>query len=640
MNFANQLNKTAPIYQALRQDKKVIEVLTNSISILLKEQISLNDIPALLKKIDTIDFKNDYEQYLLINNLTELAQAKELEESIIPIAEQLINTIHRTRASFTNEQTQLRSLAQLHKFTSLYLEKIDLNKNPKRAFQIAASNKAVLLLEATESKDAYQINNVPAPLLRKEQELQKQLNNLIAKKLNGDKQLNISKDISRIHLSIDSFKQKLATDYPEYIATKYRQKEFDIKELRATLSPNSLFMEYYMSDSAIFLFLINQQETYAYRLNVSPAKLSRNIALYHNQLSNYSYIQNNPQKAYKKYTTLAHWFYRALMAPANEIIEKHEHLIIATDRELAYIPFETFLTAPAPQKSTAYSDLPYVLKKHPISYGQTAPLWIKMHQGTTRNNNKKLLAVAANYTASPTSGTLLNRSPLQQNLRASLSPLPSARKEVQTLQENFSGNFLYDAAASESNFKETAPNYSVIHLAMHGFLNPKSPALSALAFTETTDSTEDNFLHAYEISKLPLNADLVVLSACETGFGKVQRGNGIASLARAFMYSGTPSLIVSLWQVNDYSTASIMNNLYENLAANTTKSKALQVAKLNYIETHSDLSAHPAFWSPFIQIGKDAPISLASNHRAIKWWYFLIGGLIFFIGFKTLRKKA
>jgi CHAT domain-containing protein len=104
-------------------------------------------------------------------------------------------------------------------------------------------------------------------------------------------------------------------------------------------------------------------------------------------------------------------------------------------------------------------------------------------------------------------------------------------------------------------FKEKAANFGVIHLAMHGLLNSREQVLSNLAFTEISDSIESNLLCAYEVAKMELNADLVILSACETGFGKFERGNGIASLARSFMYAGVPAMIVSLWQVNDYATS-------------------------------------------------------------------------------------
>jgi len=194
-------------------------------------------------------------------------------------------------------------------------------------------------------------------------------------------------------------------------------------------------------------------------------------------------------------------------------------------------------------------------------------------------------------------------------------------------------------STNEAFFKENAHNYGVIHLAMHGLLHPRLSMLSSLAFTENNDSLEDNFLQAYEISRLHLNAGLVVLSACETGYGKFEQGEGIISLARSFMYAGTPSLVVSLWSVNDYSTGVIMTSFYQKLSEGYAKDAALRQAKLDYLETAHGITAHPAFWSPFIQLGDNRPIQLAKKGGGLLPW--LIGGglCLLLIGGVLWRKK-
>jgi CHAT domain-containing protein len=133
-----------------------------------------------------------------------------------------------------------------------------------------------------------------------------------------------------------------------------------------------------------------------------------------------------------------------------------------------------------------------------------------------------------------------------------------------------------------------------------------------------------NFLQAYE----KLNADLVVLSAFETGYGDFEQGEGIVSLARSFMYAGTPALVVSLWSVNDMSTSIIMQSFYQNIAAGMPKDKALRQAKLDYIQRAGGNAAHPAFWSPFIQLGDTKAIPLQKKGS---WLYWIIGTLCFLV---------
>jgi CHAT domain-containing protein len=240
--------------------------------------------------------------------------------------------------------------------------------------------------------------------------------------------------------------------------------------------------------------------------------------------------------------------------------------------------------------------------------------------------------MAANYDWSIPKNSQLNRLPIYLDQRKRLSPLEAAREEVVLLQEGFEGDFLFDEAANEAFFKKNASQYDIIHLAMHGLLDSRNPMLSSMAFTENGDSVENNFLQAHEISKMKLNASLVVLSACETGYGKFEKGNGIASLARSFAYAGVPAMVVSLWQVNDQVTGHIMTQFYDNLTTGMTKDEALQDAKLRYVGLAEGLAAHPAYWSPFIMVGNTQAISLTKKTVSLPWIIGIGAVLILLLG--------
>jgi CHAT domain-containing protein len=147
--------------------------------------------------------------------------------------------------------------------------------------------------------------------------------------------------------------------------------------------------------------------------------------------------------------------------------------------------------------------------------------------------------------------------------------------------------------------------YKVLHFATHGFVNSERPELSGLVLAQDTTGGEDGVLYSGEIYNLKLNADLVVLSACETGLGKIQKGEGIIGLTRALLYAGAKNMIVSLWQVADESTSDLMVDFYKNSLENKGQiaySEALRNAKLKMIS--EGRYAHPLYWSPFILIGK------------------------------------
>ena len=229
--------------------------------------------------------------------------------------------------------------------------------------------------------------------------------------------------------------------------------------------------------------------------------------------------------------------------------------------------------------------------------------------------------MAASYDRIMDSDMVPTRLPTERMLRDELQSLPAAEQEVNILSKSFQGYFGFGRSASERLIKEKANNYAIIHLAMHGIVNNQQPELSSLAFTEDGDSVENNFWQAHEIAQADLQADLVVLSACETGFGKYEKGNGIASLARAFMYAGANSILVSLWQINDYATAKIMVDFYENLAEGLPKDMALRQSKQRYISEAKGHFAHPAYWSSFVHIGDSQPIKI--KKRMNRQWYFV-----------------
>ncbi len=386
----------------------------------------------------------------------------------------------------------------------------------------------------------------------------------------------------------------------------------------------------------VYIFWVDNSKITYKELFISNKDLNNHINTLHAALSDYGFLNKDPQKSRSDYSYHAHQLYLLLIAPILEGQKDVKKLIIIPDGGLALIPFETFLVTP-PKDKENYDEFHYLMRDYNISYNYAATLLLENIKQKNKNNGQ-MLSMAAQYGAASDSILSSLRLPSYQRLRLALSPLPAAIEEVEVLKKQFRGFFAINEQASEKVFKEKAPQYAILHLAMHGLLDKSEPILSSLAFSEDGDSIENNFLQAYEISKMELNADLVVLSACETGFGRFETGNGTASLARAFMYAGVPSLVVSLWQVNDAGTSIIMQFFYQNLAKGMDKAEALRQAKLSYIEHVGSVSldtlhatslhAHPAFWSPFILIGDSQPINLAVKSSGTLWWLIGAGLLL------------
>lgn len=171
-----------------------------------------------------------------------------------------------------------------------------------------------------------------------------------------------------------------------------------------------------------------------------------------------------------------------------------------------------------------------------------------------------------------------------------------------------------------------------LHLATHAQADDREPLRSGLWFSGLTDTLEDGYLNALEIYNLNLSADLAVMSACNTGFGQLEEGEGVMSLGRAFSYAGCRSVLMSLWLADDVSTSKIMDHFYEEMATGQSKTDALQLAKQKYLEQADALTAHPYYWAHLVIVGENNPITAPSMG-----WFFglamagllILGGLWF-----------
>ncbi|MDC0231234.1 CHAT domain-containing protein [Aureispira] len=566
-----------------------------------------------------------------------------VSEKQLIIANLGMDLLKNTRDAFISSEDKLRRLSASSDWVFRSLEILDPVNDVELAFDLAEHSKSVLLMDAVKSERAYSFGDLPDSLKLKEVLLQQQHDEykagLLEPRIKAEKD-SLRTKLNQINLEINRFRNDLEINHPKYAAFKYNQRDIGLEQIQSLIDENTALLEYVLSDSIMYIFYVDREKIRLEKCSIPLIELNMKISDFHDGLSSYTTLFNQPEKGYLSYTVPAYWFYKNLVAPILKYAEDINHLIIVPDGELGYLPFETFLVEEVSQKISDYAQLHYLLNDYSISYNYSASLWVENTQSSLKTNNGQIFAMATNYKITLDSTSQNNRLPSYLRLRNMLKPLPAARKEVELLQEQFMGRFLFDESASETYFKKNADEYSIIHLAMHGLMDAKSPIMSSLVFTEDGDSLENNFLFAHEISKLKLNADLVVLSACETAYGKVEKGNGIASLARSFMYAGVPSLIVSLWHVDDLATSKIMEEFYHNLSDGMPKGDALRQAKLRYIKSVKSIYAHPAFWSPFIQIGDNSSLKVAKKGSEVYIYILSFFGILLAAFFVRMKLKT
>ena len=213
------------------------------------------------------------------------------------------------------------------------------------------------------------------------------------------------------------------------------------------------------------------------------------------------------------------------------------------------------------------------------------------------------------------------------------SPLPNNKKEVEQINAFFHGNAFVGTDATLQMFKDKIKGNTIFHFATHAVTNDNFPEYSFLAFTPAKD--QEYVMYVNDLYATELNADLVTLSACETGVGQLKKGEGILSLSRAFFYAGASSIAHTLWKVNDNASSQVMTDFYKYLSEGKTKDAALRMAKLNFLKKNKENNLrHPYYWAGIIFSGNTAPLV----HGGYGKWYILAIALIIFILF-LYRKK-
>ena len=290
-------------------------------------------------------------------------------------------------------------------------------------------------------------------------------------------------------------------------------------------------------------------------------------------------------------------------------------LIIIPDEILNYLSFTALIkNVPANNRETNYYQLPYLLHDFDFSYHYSSALLGASNNKNTQRKLKDFVGFAPKFEGR--NSTTRNLEYLEHN-----------RDEVKIIDSIVGGKVFIDFNATLHAFQDSTDDYKIVHLATHATCNDSLPFESSIHFQEAS-------MPIYELYHLEQNLDMVVLSACETGAGQLRKGEGIQSLARAFLQSNCKSVITSLWKVNDEQTPKIMSQFYQNIFdKGQTKTAALATAQRSYLESNPISYAHPFYWATFIQIGDTQALYPTSIY-----WHLGIFSIVFILAFLFLLK--
>ncbi|MCK4406801.1 MAG: CHAT domain-containing protein, partial [Bacteroidales bacterium] len=550
------------------------------------------------------------------NNINDLKESLKCYDLTVKLIEKVRDYLSK-ESKYTLTENVKNTFDNAIKISlELYKTKKD-KKYLETAFEYAEKSKSAVLLASIRDVDAIKFSGIPETL----QKIEKEINGKIRAydKLVYDEKNSENPNSDKINLwgsklfdlnrEYDSLISKFEKEHKQYYSLKYDKNVISVKTIQKKLNKNKALIEYTVSDSLLFIFVITSEKFSAFELPIDST-FFRNIEELRKLLKNVSAENSNVN--FRDYSIVSYQLYRDLIKPIQNLITGKD-LIIIPDGILGYIPFEALISMLPDVEKIDYRNLFYLIKNYPISYSYSATLLFKDYKTKTTGN--KLLAFAPAYEI--TDKTEKNQSLVLNKFSDILIPIKNAKNEINNINKIFDGKFLQDLDATELNFKTFANNFDVLHFAMHTIIDDENPMYSKMVFTLDNDSVEDGCLNTYEIYNLDLNARLAVLSACNTGFGKLSKGEGIMSLARGFLYSGVQSIIMTLWKIEDKSGVEIMTKFYTNLKKGNSIDNALRKAKLDYLKSASQFRAHPYFWAAYVDIGNTSPLCKSTGINPI-----------------------
>ena len=418
----------------------------------------------------------------------------------------------------------------------------------------------------------------------------------------------------------------LAKEEPTRVISVDRVSLTEVQE--TILQPGELLIEYSLGDSIGFGLALSSEKGVLIRFD-TPEVIEL-VKTFRQRILR-SHESPSDLKAAQAFLDASHQLFQKIVAPIlTQWPEGQLHTIrIVPDGILSYLPFEALLMEPSPPVEGGlpnYAGLSYLLSDYSVSYLNSVGLLTELRNWPREKAPIPIGAFAAEYLdLNLDEGLLAEQNRVLKGLREGNFDLPGARQEVQSIERIVPSGRSF-LATTESMFKSVAEDYQILHLALHALVNEDSPLYSQFIFTADAEGGENGLLNASELYEMNLRADLAFLSACNSGSGAFNRGRGVQSLARALHFAGVPSVVMSLWQLPDGPTAELVPYFYEALVDQEDLDKALQQAKLQYLnKAQHPLQAHPFNWAGLQLVGEKAAIPVPSTHGGYYLWLVFMG---------------
>lgn len=494
-------------------------------------------------------------------------------------------------------------------------------KYVRKALSFSRLSKSILFLEqVSEYEKVY--NNVITDELKFEfgnyikhlNQLESGFISLLDEGITSDSIVIINDQIEQIRTNQDSLNQIIDQDLALAGVESYSSSYLnDIDNLN--LRDDEVLIEYFYGEEDLFVISYHQGKGVIFREELTD-KFSDDLLYVLNEIRNPPLIDNFEERR-SNYLNRSYSLYEKLLKPVLSELTEPKALIIVPDNLLSRLPFEVLITKK--DAATGFNSMDYLLKEHQIRYDLSS----------LRLNNEEPVISKDDILALGFSGS--------NSSSKVYAALPGTEKEINTLKASYNGVFIN--SASKSDFMNNARNYEILHIAVHGLADTVTTYDSKLIFS---GGNGDNELKTSDLYLASLNSKLAVLSACETGLGVIRKGEGAFSIARGFALAGVPSLVMTLWSVNDKISSNLMEDMYALfLDEGEDINSALRNTKIQYLNQSDDYFAHPYYWASFVHLGEN--LNSGKSKTSNVYLFVLLGiilSLVLVISGYKKRKKV
>jgi len=496
-----------------------------------------------------------------------------------------VDMIDIMRAEMTDNETKVFWRKQTRVIYDVGMELAEWLGDKEKMFYYLEKSKSILLLDELNLKEVRDM--IPEDLIEKENAL---LESYVK-----------SKSESHFYFSkYMSFVDSLADVYPSYYKYKFDTQPPSIRDVQYNLLDESMqLLQYYVTSDSLYTLNITRDDVELIT-QARPKKLNSRIKTFLKKVNNKDSLEF--QKSYSNFLDISNGLYQTLF---EKVEKKKPNVIVVGDGLIGYLPFDALV------KDIDSEGKPsYLIEDHNFSFASSVSILNKMDKKRESQFNSMLIVCPEDFE------------------NEDLQPLVHSKEEVVSLKRLSKNKVLEKSDASFAKFKNESGKFDVIHFSSHSGMDTLSKK-PWIAF-------QDSIVDLNEIYKLNLDASLVTLSSCKSFDGDFQAGEGINSLARAFLFADASAVVGSLWNLNEVSGYEILDDFYKNIRKNQSKPQALRQAKLKYIEENPYKS--PFHWASLVCIGNPEKMNIKTNLNV--QWIIPVIILLSLFGFRYYQRKS